>query len=163
MAALRLVALATRFVSFRRSARLDPGYCQLGEPAQVIHAEYRNPLEVNLEGSGFLLLGTIYVLRLVRDWSHIRRIGAAQATQAESAARRATTHADFSQWLVDEARHGRLHVSPSELVNLVTRPEVQALDRLADDKIRLQLPEGTDFTSTGSDTQPPDSGDEPSS
>jgi hypothetical protein len=71
--------------------------------------------KIVLGGSGFLLLGAIYVLRLIRNWSHIRRIGAAQAEQAEQAesnARRATTHAEFSQWLMDEARQGRLAVPP---------------------------------------------------
>jgi hypothetical protein len=100
--------------------------------------------KIVLGGSGFLLLGAIYVLRLIRNWSHIRRIGAAQAEQAESNARRATTHAEFSQWLMDEARQGRLAVPPHEFVDLVARTEVRAIDRLADSDIRLQLPEGTD-------------------
>jgi hypothetical protein len=80
-----------------------------------------------LSGSAVLLLGAIhYVLQFVRDWSHIRRIGAAEAQRAEVAAQRAAIHADFSQWLVDEAKIGSLHMSLSELIDVVTRPEIQA-------------------------------------
>lgn len=116
----------------------------LGTPTDVVQVEYRNPLEVILGGSGFLLLGVIYVLRLARDWSHTRRIGAARAEAAESVARRATTHADFVEWLVVEATQGRLHQPPHELVDLVTRPEIQTLDRIANNEIQLQLPTGMD-------------------
>lgn len=76
---------------------------------------------------GFLLLGSIHVLRLARDWSYTRRIGAAEARQAEAAAQRAVAHADLCQWLVDEAKVGSLHMPLSELIDVVTRPEIQAL------------------------------------
>lgn len=77
---------------------------------------------------GFLLLlGSIPVLRLMRDWGHTRRIGAAEAQQAEAAAQRAITHADLCRWLVDEAKVGRLHMPPSELIDVLTHPEIQAL------------------------------------
>lgn len=63
----------------------------------------------------------------MRDWSHTRRIGAAEAQQAEAAAQRAVTHADLCQWLVDEAKVGSRHMPLSELIDVVTRPEIQAL------------------------------------
>ena len=75
---------------------------------------------------GFLLIGSIPVLRLMRDWSHTRRIGAAEAQQAEAAAKRAVAHADLCQWLVDEAKVGSLHMPLSELIDVLTRPEIQA-------------------------------------
>ncbi|MDQ3885721.1 MAG: hypothetical protein M3308_01570, partial [Actinomycetota bacterium] len=37
----------------------------VGTPIEVVRAEYRNPLEVILGGSGFLLLGAIYVVRII--------------------------------------------------------------------------------------------------
>jgi hypothetical protein len=60
----------------------------LGLPVQVSRVEYRNRLEVVFGGSGFLILGAIYVLRLIRDWSSARRQGAAAAREAGRRARR---------------------------------------------------------------------------
>jgi len=116
----------------------------LGSPVQVQHAEYRNPLEVVLTGSGFLILGTIYALRLVRDWSSKRREGAAAAQEAEAAARRQAAGADLMEWLVEEAKAGRLHVPPGDLLSAVTAAESEAMRRLAAEDIQLQLPPGTD-------------------
>ncbi len=116
----------------------------IGSRIEVISAEYRNPIEVVLGGSGFLLLGVIYALRFVRDWSNTRRVDAARATQAEQDARRASSHADFSEWLVSEARRGNLHVPPQELVNIVTNSDLRAIDRLAENEVQLQLPPGSD-------------------
>jgi hypothetical protein len=129
----------------------------LGSQIEVLRAEYRNPIEIVLGGSGFLLLGAAYSLRLVRDWANTRRVGAAQATQAEHEARRAGCHADLSEWLVSEARNGRLYVPPHELVNLVTKTDFRAIDRLADNDIHLELPAGTDALQ-GEDEEAPDSG-----
>jgi hypothetical protein len=114
---------------------------KLGSAVYIVRASYQNPIEVVLGGSGFLLLGVIYTLRLVRDWSCARRVGTANAKQAEATAARAVTQADLLQWLVDEAKAGRMHVRPTELVSVVTQPELQALDRLASNEINLKLPE----------------------
>jgi hypothetical protein len=116
----------------------------IGERIDVAQVEYRNPIEIVLGGSGFLLLGVIYAVRFVRDWSSNRRLAAAQATMAEHDARRSGSHADFAEWLVSEARQGRLYAPPQELVNLITNSEVRAIDRLAENDIRLELPPGTD-------------------
>jgi hypothetical protein len=116
----------------------------LGSPVQVQHAEYRNPLEVVLTGSGFVIFGTIYVLRMVRDWSNKRREGAAAARETEAAARRQAAGADLMEWLVDEAKAGRLHVPPGDLLNVVTPAEGEAMRRLAVEDVQLQLPPGTD-------------------
>jgi hypothetical protein len=116
----------------------------IGEGIDVARVEYRNPIEVILGGSGFLLLGVIYAVRFVRDWSSKRRLGAAQATIAEHDARRSGSHADFTEWLVDEARQGRLYVPPQELVNLITNSDVRAIDRLSENDVWLELPRGTD-------------------
>lgn len=116
----------------------------LGSPVQVQHAEYRNPLEVMLTGSGFLILGTIYALRMVRDWSNKRREGAAAAREAEAAARRQAAGADLMEWLVEEAKAGRLHVPPGDLLGAVTAAEGEAMRRLAAEDVQLQLPPGTD-------------------
>lgn len=76
---------------------------------------------------GFMLLSSIPVLRFMRDLSHTRRIGAAEAQQAEAAAQRAITHADLCQWLVDEAKVGRPHMPSSELIDVIARPQIHAL------------------------------------
>jgi len=119
----------------------------LGSPVQVQHAEYRNPLEVVLTGSGFLIFGTIYVLRMVRDWSNKRREGAAAAHEAEAAARRKAAGADLMEWLVDEAKAGRQHVPPGDLLNVVSAAEGEAMRRLAAEDVQLQLPPGADPSS----------------
>ena len=116
----------------------------LGLPVQVQHVEYRNPLEVVLTGSGFLILGTIYVLRMVRDWSNKRREGAAVAREAEATARRQTAGADLMEWLVEETKAGRLHVPPGDLLSAVTAAESEAIGRLSAEDVQLQLPPGSD-------------------
>jgi hypothetical protein len=116
----------------------------LGSSVQVQNAEYRNPLEVVLEGSGFLILGTIYALRIVRDWSNRRREGAAAAHEAEATARRQAAGADLMEWFVEEAKAGRLHVPPGDLLSVVTPADGEAMRRLAAEDVQLQLPPGTD-------------------
>jgi hypothetical protein len=130
----------------------------LGAPTVVSRAEYRNPVEIVLTGSGFLLLGTVYVARLVRDWSSTRRIGAAAAREAEASAeasartaaasaREAEDRAEMLHWLVDEAKAGRMPVPPGDLLNSVTHTEAKALRRLASTDVTLQLPQGLDPSS----------------
>lgn len=113
----------------------------LGTPTRVIRAQYNNPVEVVLTGSGFLILGTIYIARLVRDWSHIRRAGQGQAREAEASARRAEASADLYEWLVDEAKAGRLRVPPGDLLNGVPPGGLPALTRLAGSEVTLDLPQ----------------------
>jgi hypothetical protein len=129
------------FIRLLADARLPD---LMGSPAGVRRLEYRNPLEVILTGSGFLILGTIYVLRIVRDWSSKRREGAAAAREAEAAARRKAAGADLLEWLVEEAKKGRLHVPPGELLNLVGAADARAMRRLAAENVQLQLPPGAD-------------------
>jgi len=114
-----------RLLASRRVSQL------LGTPIRATRIEYRNPVEAILMGSGFLLLGTIKVLTLIRDWSSDRRERAAAANVAESEARRFASSAELSEWLVSEARAGRLHVPVGELVQLVTPADYQALQRLS--------------------------------
>ena len=57
-----------------------------------MEVSYRNPIEVILGGSGFLMVGAMLMLRIVRDWSSARRYGAVAATMTESTARRSTTY-----------------------------------------------------------------------
>jgi hypothetical protein len=116
----------------------------LGSPMYAGQVEYRNPLEVILSGSGFLILGTTYALRMVRDWSNTRRQGSAMADEAAANARRHLAQADLMEWLVDEAKAGRLHVAPGDLLNGVTPAENEAMSRLAEREVQLQLPPGTD-------------------
>lgn len=123
----------------------------LGRSPRVDSATYRNPLEVVLGGSGFLFVGVVSVLRLVRDWSNTRRQGAAHAQQAEAGARareaQADEHearADLVRWLVDEAKAGRMPIPVGELLDVVTQDDETALDRLADGNVELQLPSGLD-------------------
>jgi hypothetical protein len=120
----------------------------LGSAIRVQRAEYRNPLEVVLTGSGFLILGTIYVLRLVRDWSSTRREGAAAAREAEAAARRTAATAELLEWLVDEAKAGRLHVPPGDLLDVVNVADARALRRLSAKEVQLQTPTGGDTSSS---------------
>ncbi|MGH8913250.1 MAG: hypothetical protein ACRDZM_01895 [Acidimicrobiia bacterium] len=125
---------------------------ELGSHAVVQRAEYRNPLEVILTGSGFLILGCAYTLRLIRDWSNTRRAGAGAAREAVAAARHAEARAELFQWLVDEARAGRMPVPPGALLNMVTQTEAEAVHRLATSDIALELPSGFE-TGRGSATE----------
>jgi hypothetical protein len=118
----------------------------LGLAMQTRSVAYRNPLEVILSGSGFLLLGTITALRLVRDWSNTRRHGSAEAQEAEASARRYSAQADLMEWLVDETKAGRLHIPPSDLLNSVSAGQGEAIRRLAEQDVQLGLPPGTDPT-----------------
>lgn len=102
----------------------------IGNPLTISSAEYRNPLELVLTGSGFMISGALLVLRMVRDWGNTRRRGAAVAQQEEATARRSATQADFMEWLVDEAKHGRLAVPPGDLLGLMTQSDVNAAQRL---------------------------------
>jgi hypothetical protein len=113
----------------------------LGTPIRVGRAEYSNPIELVLTGSGFLILGTIYIARLARDWSNIRRAGAGVAREAEASARRAEASADLFEWLVDEAKAGRLRVPPGDLLNAVPPGDLPALTRLAGSDVTLELPQ----------------------
>jgi len=112
----------------------------LGSPMQATHIEYNNPVEVMLLGAGFVLLGGVKVLRMIRDWSSQKRIGEAVADAAEAAARQANTAADLGEWLAAEAKHGRQHVPIGELLRAVTPADLAALSRLADSDVQLQLP-----------------------
>jgi hypothetical protein len=73
--------------------------CLFSEQVRVVEVSYRNAIEVILGGSGFLMVGAMLMLRIVRDWSSARRAGAVAATMTESAARRSTTYADLAEWL----------------------------------------------------------------
>ncbi|PZS26788.1 MAG: hypothetical protein DLM61_17730 [Pseudonocardiales bacterium] len=113
----------------------------LGQPISTRHIEYNNPVEVVLFGAGFVLVGTVKLLRMIRDWSSQRRVGDAIADTAESAARRNKTASDLGAWLVDEARAGRQQVPIGELMKYVTPTDLESIARLADSDVQLQLPE----------------------
>jgi len=114
----------------------------LGDPIRVAHVEYENPIEVVLFGAGLVLMGTVKVLRMIRDWSSQQRIGEAIADAAEATAQQAQSAADLGRWLVDEARAGRQHVPIGELMSRVTPSDLDAIRRLADSDVQLQLPQG---------------------
>lgn len=124
---------------------------QLGTPVTLQRLSYQNPLEVALAGSGFLIAGTIYVLRMIRDWSSDRRTATAAAEQAEAAAdsaranaMRARTEADILQWFADEARAGRWHVPPGALLDVSRREDIAAMERLSSTTVQLELPKALD-------------------
>lgn len=126
---------------------------QLGTPVRLRRVTYQNPLEVVLTGSGFLIAGAIYVLRMIRDWSSNRRMAAAAAEQAEAAAdvaraqaAQTRTEGDILRWFADEARAGRWHVPPGELLDLVRREDITAMERLSATPVQLDLPRGLDNT-----------------
>jgi len=50
------------------------------------------------------------------------------------------------EWLVTEAKEGRLHVPPGDLLNSVSPDESAAMARLAEQKVQIQLPTGSDPT-----------------
>jgi hypothetical protein len=116
----------------------------MGTPVRVRRASYENPLEVVLTGSGFLMLGAVWVLRMVRDWSSMRRRGAAEAQQAEASARQRSANADLFEWLVEETKAGRLHVPPGDLLSALTASDGEALRRLAKQDIQIELPPGVE-------------------
>lgn len=115
----------------------------LGSAARAARIEYRNPVEVLLAGSGFLLLGTIKVLTLIRDWSAERREKAAAADAAESVARQYASSAALSEWLVSEAMQGRQHVPIGDLVRVATPQDFNAMNRLVASDVSLDIPQGS--------------------
>jgi hypothetical protein len=120
------------------SSRNVPGL--LGQPVTSRRIEYNNPVEVVLLGAGFLLVGGVKVLRMIRDWSSQRRIGDAMAASAEAAAQQSKSAADLGAWLVDEVRAGRQPVPVGELMRQVTPSDLEAIAKLADTDVQLQLP-----------------------
>jgi hypothetical protein len=117
----------------------------------VSSARYENPVEVILGGSGLVLAGVATILRLVRDWSNRKRQGAAEADQAEAAARERHAAADLaearvvlSKWLVDEARDGRAGVPIGDLLGATTDADEKAIARLSKHRVELGLPPGLD-------------------
>lgn len=125
-----------RLISNRRVPEL------LGEPATAQHVEYRNPVEVVLIGSGLLLLGTVKVLRLIRDWSTDRRTSAARADVADAVARTYKSRARLADYLVREAIQGREHVPVGDLLGVTTAVDLDAVERLTSTDVRLELPPG---------------------
>lgn len=120
----------------------------LGSPLEVENAAYRNPIEIALGGSGLLLGGAIYVLRMLRDWSSTRRLGEARADHAEAEAReqqaRARTseaRADLATWLVEQAKESQTPIPISEMIAAVTQADEHALARLAANDVELDAPE----------------------
>lgn len=119
----------------------------LGSRPVVDRASYENPLELILAGSGFAIAGAVSVLRLVRDWSNTRRLGAAQADRAEAEARIWHARADgaeadgnLARWLVSEAKAGRVAIPIGELLAAVGPSDEAALGRLADHHVELEAP-----------------------
>jgi hypothetical protein len=123
-----------RLLSSREVPRL------LGQSVRARHVEYNNPVEVVLFGAGFVLVGTVKVLRMIRDWSSQRRIGDSIADSAEAAAQQNKTAADLGAWLVEEAQAGRQHVPISDLLKYVGPQDLTAIQQLADLDVQLQLP-----------------------
>lgn len=112
----------------------------LGQPLVAQHIEYRNPLEVVVVGAGFVLMGAVTILRVVRDWSSQRSIGDSIADTARSAASLSRSRAELGAWLVEEAKAGRLPVPISDLIRVVTTEDLTAIGRLADSDMQLSLP-----------------------
>jgi hypothetical protein len=124
---------------------------KLGSAARVRRVSYENPLEVALTGSGFLIGGVVYALRMIRDWSSARRAAAAEAdeaaaiaNQAQARAIQAWSEADVLRFFLDEARAGRWHVPPGDLLGTVRSEDLAAANRLAGGDVKLTLPEGLD-------------------
>lgn len=114
-------------------------------PLGVVSVEYRNPLEIVLVGGAFLLArGLVPLLRLVRDWSHTRRLGDARAQAAQNAARVSSTRADLIEWLARETREGRNPVPMTTLIDMISDSDMKALDRLAGYAVDLDAPSDTD-------------------
>lgn len=112
----------------------------LGGRITVQHVTYENPLEVVLLGSGMVIAGVVLAARTLRDWSSTRRIGEATAREAEAEARMTEARADLYEHLVAQAREAQVPVPVADLVQIVTPPEIKALNRLAERPIALELP-----------------------
>ena len=112
----------------------------LGQPIVAQHIEYQNPLEVVLIGAGFVLMGAVKALRLVRDWSSQRSIGESMADTARSAASLSRSRAELGAWLVEEAKAGRQPVPIGDLLRVLTTDDLTAIGRLADSDVQLSLP-----------------------
>jgi hypothetical protein len=124
---------------------------RLGDPVRLRRLNYQNPLTVDLTGSGFLVAGVIYILRVIRDWSSSRRAAAAAADRAEAVADEARagasiawSQADILDWFANEARAGRWHVPPGDLLATVRPEDLAALNRLAAADVTLSLPQDLD-------------------
>jgi len=129
---------------------------RLGTPVRLLRLNYQNPLVVDLTGSGFLIAGVIYVLRMIRDWSASRRTAEATANRAQAVADEARaranaawSQADILRWFADEARAGRWHVPPGDLLGIVRSEDLDAMNRLAATEVTLSLPQGLDGDQPG--------------
>ena len=119
-------------------------------PVWVVSVRYRNPLEIVIGGVVFVLIrGLVPFLRLVRDWSHTRRLGEARAQAAHSEARITSTRADLIEWLARETREGRNYVPLRTLVDMVSDSDLKALDRLADYAVHIDVPSDSDSGDSG--------------
>jgi hypothetical protein len=112
----------------------------LGAPLRTESISYQNPVEILLAAGAFLALGTVQVLRMVRDWGARRRAAEAAAEIAEAAARQARTRADVVEYLGREVIAGRLHVPPAQLGQLVTSTDLEAIAEILGHETTLELP-----------------------
>lgn len=111
----------------------------LGTRTVVSSVRYENPLELVLAGSGMFITGVVFAARTLRDWSNSRRVGEATAREAEAEARMTEARADLYEHLVAQAKEGQTPVPVGDLVQIVTPPEIKALNRLAERPIAVEL------------------------
>ncbi|MCG6493601.1 hypothetical protein [Kitasatospora sp. A2-31] len=106
----------------------------LGSPIRVRKISYGNPLQDYLDGSGYYVAGAIAVLRMVRDWSGIRRARDLKIERDEILN-------EALKWLVSQKQNP---VPPGDLLALIREDDASALDRLAADEVDLELPADID-------------------
>jgi len=112
----------------------------LGPTPRTENVTYENPIGIVILGGGFMLMGAVQLLRIIRDWRQRRRIEHAAADIAEAEARQATARAEVVEYLGKEIIAGRLHVPASELGAMLTREDISAVARLAGPEATLELP-----------------------
>lgn len=93
---------------------------------RVERLRYENPLELVIAATGVAVLA---VLRLIRDWSTDRRIGAARALEYESAAR---VNDRVRRIAIEELASGRLRLSQEQILPLLTPNVVRTIRSLGD-------------------------------
>lgn len=105
-------------------------------PYRFRSVRYRNPLTVEIiSEAGFAATSLAFVLRLVRDWSSVRRRLAAEAAAAES--RAADTESgtlflnEFRRLVLEQVARGELVLTSQALDALVSNEMATAVDRLA--------------------------------
>jgi hypothetical protein len=101
--------------------------------------QYTNPLTVEIiSDAGFAMMTSTLLLRLIRDWSSTRRQSAAAASNAES---QAFLQTELRRLVLKQVSEGELPLTVDAVSALLSDSMVDAVDRLAANKLTMQRQE----------------------